>query len=157
MSELKFTDQEEPNLPSGEDPVLVEDQDELTSVGHKKHMSLEPGDVRGFYTSLFFDMFVESLDIDMAFEEAKETFVEALVTKGIQVNADQALAVLGLMKDRAIRVASLKRMVTAMGLHNEYDRLLDLELTYFASKMNQGGGKTTKIVHPVAQGESKDA
>ena len=151
MSELRFTDQaeEEPNLPDGEKPPEV-----TPDTGTAEALSLEPTKVRQFYTDLFFDMFVETLDIDMAFHEAKETFIGALVAKGIQVNADNMVSILDLMKDRAIRVASLKRMTQAMGLQSEYDKLLELELSYFASKFPaQGPNKSKQVAHPVAQGE----
>lgn len=150
MSEVEY----EPDTIEYANEEVPEANPEAEVLEETTPSKLLPKDARPHFKGVFFDMFVEALDIDMAFMEAKEAFVNALVAKGIQVNADDFLSRLDLMKDRLMRVASLKRMTSELGLIAEYEKLLALEISYFESKL-QAPSKPPRTVHPTAEGEKK--
>lgn len=85
---------------------------------------------------LFFDIFLETYDIENGFHKASETYTSALLKKGIQVNPQAVYTLVDQVKDRLLRVNVVKRLCMGLSLQGEYDRILDREMNLFYTAGN---------------------
>ena len=80
------------------------------------------------HRKMFNDLLLEVHDVESSLNTIQESFTEALLKRGIPVNPQDMYRHLDLTVTRLMKVYSLKRMCMSLGLHIEYDKILDHEL-----------------------------
>jgi hypothetical protein len=88
---------------------------------------------------LYNDVFLSVYDIESALQKSSESFTNVLVERGIEVNPQTMLKKVDLINTRILTANIVKRLCMGLGLHGEYDTILnrELDLIYRDPKVNK--------------------
>ena len=100
---------------------------------------------------MFNEIFLESYDLEVAFDKSSTKYTDLLIERGISVNPQAVFSLIDMVLTRLQRVAVVKRLAFAMGLQDEYDQIIhrELDIIYSSKQVN----KKIVIGEPKAQGE----
>lgn len=76
----------------------------------------------------FHDIFLEILDFDTGYKNAKESYTHALMSIGSHENPQGLYQVTDLITTRLEKIHIVKRLCNYLGLHNEMDCIIEHEI-----------------------------
>jgi len=80
------------------------------------------------YEKAFHELFLEILDFDIGYVQAKKSFTDALLNSGAHDNPQVFYQLLELITTRLERIHIVKRLCGFLGLHNEMERIIEKEM-----------------------------
>lgn len=99
----------------------------------------------------FHDIFLEVLDIDTGYKNAKESYTNALMGAGSHENPQALYQFLDLITTRLEKIHIVKRLCNYLGLHNEMDRIIDSELNLlYNHPQSAQKTRTVELKNPIA-------
>jgi hypothetical protein len=93
-----------------------------------------------FWEKAFHEFFLEILDFDTGYAQAKTSYTTAFLENGIHTNPQHLHRFLDMMITRLQHIYMVKRLGNFLGLHNEMDRIIDNELTLIYNRPSGGAG-----------------
>lgn len=107
--------------PVGAEPEL---EPELTPLADKNATILKSLD----FKRVFNDLLLEVHDVESSLYKTQEDFTNVLLKRGIEINPQGMYKYLDLIMTRLMKIYTVKRMCMSLGMHSEYDKILDHEL-----------------------------
>lgn len=103
------------------------------------------------FQDLFVSIFLEFYDVESGLDRAKEEFTEALLKQGVEANFHQVYSYVDNITVRMSKISAVKRLLYMMGLHREFDSIMQKEIDLIYSTREKTIIPSGKIV-----GENND-
>lgn len=108
-----------------------------------------------FWEKAFVDLFLEVLDLDTGYNNAKEGYTRALLESGSKINPHDMYQFIDLLQVRVGRIHIIKRVCNFLGLHEEMEKIIEHELNLIYKHPSGNSNKITfSTTSPIA-GEIK--
>ena len=104
------------------------------------------------HEKFFHDLFLEVLDFEKGFDNAKVSLTTALLNQGADFNPQGVYGYIGMLNERLVRIHIVKRLCMAIGLATEMDSIIDheMQLIYQAPKPQARRMTTDDLRSPIA-------
>ena len=94
------------------------------------------GDENVNFEELYSQILLEVLNVERGLQNAAEGFRRILITRGIDVNPDIIFTKIDLINTRVLIASVVKQLCFGLGLHSEYETILNRELDLIYSQNN---------------------
>jgi hypothetical protein len=80
------------------------------------------------FEELYCQILLEVLNVESGLQNAAESFRRILITRGLEVNPDIIFTKVDLINTRVLLASIVKQLCNGLGLHAEYEQILQREL-----------------------------
>jgi hypothetical protein len=107
------------------------------------------------YEREFHRIFLDIYDLEDGYVRAKESYTNALLNNGMQVNPQDLYGFTDMVLQRLAKIRTIKRMCMLLGLHVEMDGIVEHELNLIYNSRKAGSPSTGMIVGDIRNEERR--